>query len=207
MNRIYALFPIMLAAAGQAQVTHELQVEDDEFNPPSLTINPGDHVHIFWDNSVVHDHNVTEVSQATWAVNGTAPLAGGYQMGVGTASPGTDFTITPTETVWYVCTFHAGMGMKGVINVAGGTGIAENASNATFALAPNPSHGSVTVMSPVSGPLRVQLYDATGRMSAAVTLTGDRTIDTSGMVEGVYFVLISAMDGTRLACQRLVVEG
>lgn len=207
MKRIYALFPIVLALAGRAQVTHELQVEDDEFNPPSLTINPGDHVHIFWDNSVVHDHNVTEVAQSTWAANGTAPLAGGYQMGVGTTSPGTDFIITPTETVWYVCTFHASMGMKGVINLASGTGIAENASGASFALAPNPAHGSVTVMTPLSGPLLVQLYDATGRMSTAVTLNGDRTIDTSGLVEGVYFVLINATDGTRLACERLVVQG
>src|SRR5262245_19840782 len=45
MKYTYTFLALALAVAGRAQVTHELQVEDDEFNPSTLTINLGDHVH------------------------------------------------------------------------------------------------------------------------------------------------------------------
>ena len=207
MKHLHTLFAMLLATMMQAQVTHELQVEDDEFNPPSLTINAGDHVHIFWDNSVVNDHSFTQVLQATWSANGNAPLAGGYDLGVGTANPGTDFTITPTSTVWYVCSFHASMGMKGVINVVGTSGIEEPAAQGSFTIAPNPANGIASVISPMDSPLMIQLVDATGRRSTDMTLNGDRTFDTRGMSEGIYFLLIRTLDGTLLSRQRLIITG
>lgn len=41
MKHFSTLLAVLLASMTQAQVTHELQVEDDEFNPSSLTINAG----------------------------------------------------------------------------------------------------------------------------------------------------------------------
>ncbi len=205
MKQTYAFFFALLAVATQAQVTHELQVEDDEFNPPSLTINAGDHVHIFWDNSVVNDHNVTEVEQATWNVNGTAPLAGGYQLGVGTPSPGTDFTITPLNSVWYVCTFHAGMGMKGVINVMGGNGIEEATAQDQYLLAPNPASDVVSIMTPSSDPFTVRFTDAAGRTVLQRALNTTRTVDVSTLNAGLYVVEFRDARGTLLARQRSLI--
>ncbi len=207
MKHTSALIAVLLASAAHAQVTHELQVEDDEFNPDNLTINAGDHVHIFWDNSVVNDHTFTQVEQSVWNVNGSVPLAGGYDLGVGTADPGTDFTITPSATVWYVCSFHASMGMKGVITVLGGNGIEEATEQEQFLLAPNPANGIVSLISPMAGPLMVQLYDATGRRSGEMQLISGRSFDTQGLGEGVYVLMIRSMEGALLSRQRLVVGG
>jgi plastocyanin len=196
---------MMLAIAGQAQVTHELAVEDDQFNPSTLTINAGDHVHILWDNSVVNDHSFTQVSQSTWNVNGSTPLPGGFDFGVGTATPGTEFTITPTATVWYVCSFHASMGMKGVINVVGGSGIEEPAAQDLFHLAPNPATANVTVLAPTADPVIVRLLDGSGRVSTTVELSGVRTLDLLQLAEGMYVVEFRTMQGVLLSRQRLAV--
>ncbi|MEO8069142.1 MAG: plastocyanin/azurin family copper-binding protein [Flavobacteriales bacterium] len=160
MKHVATFLLLTCATASQAQVTHQLLVEDDEFNPSTLTINAGDHVHILWDNSVVNDHTFTQVAQSTWSANGNTPLAGGYELGVGTPSPGTDFTITPTATVWYVCEFHADMGMKGVITVLGGVGVEEATAQEHYLLAPNPASSIITVTKPDDAPFSVRFIDA-----------------------------------------------
>lgn len=194
---------MMLAAGSQAQVTHELLVEDDEFNPPSLTINAGDHVHILWDNSVTNDHTFTQVEEATWNVNGTTPLPGGYDFGVGTANPGTEFTITPSATVWYVCVFHADMGMKGVITVAG-TGIEEPVAQDLFVLAPNPANANLTVTATSSGTFIARITDAAGRTAGELILNGEGTIDTHDLGAGLYIMEFRTLQGILLSRQRLI---
>ncbi|MCC7501493.1 MAG: T9SS type A sorting domain-containing protein [Flavobacteriales bacterium] len=205
MKHLAALLSVSLTIAAQGQITHELVVEDDEFNPPSLTIALGDHVHITWDNSVQNDHDVTQISEATWNVNGTTLLPGGFQFGVGTPNPGTDFTITPTATAWYICTIHASMGMKGVINVTGGNGIEEATAQELYQLAPNPANTTVTVVSPNSGAFNVRFTDAAGRLCMDRTLNAERTVDVSTLTEGLYLVEFRDLRGKLLARQRAVV--
>lgn len=102
----------------------------------------GYYVHIIWDNSVTHDHTLTQVAESVWNANGVTELPGGYNFGVGTPNPGTDFTITPTSSVWYVCLFHVDMGMKGRITVVGSIGMEEATAQEGFTLALNPANGS-----------------------------------------------------------------
>ena len=61
-----------------AQTTHELHVKDNTFHPPFLAIQLGDHVHIVWDKETPREHTFTQVERATWEVNGTTPLSGGF---------------------------------------------------------------------------------------------------------------------------------
>ena len=205
MKHTSALIAVLLASTGQAQTTHLLMVEDDEFNPSSLTITAGDHVHILWDNSVTNDHSFTQVDQAVWNANGDTPLPGGYDFGVGTLMPGTDFTITPTASVWYVCTFHASMGMKGTITVVGNIGIEEPTAQDRITLEPNPANALVTVIAPGDAPLMIQLFDATGREAMNSALNADRTIDIRAFVAGIYFMDIRTQEGTLLSRQHLVI--
>jgi len=205
MKHIPALLAVMLAVATQAQVTHELLVEDDQFNPSSMTIAAGDHVHIHWDNSVTHDHTFTQVTQATWNANGTTVLPGGYNFGVGTPNPGIDFTITPLSAVWYVCQNHVSMGMKGTINVTGTSGIEEPMAQESITLAPNPASASVSIIAPGGVALMVSFYDAVGRNFMSTELNGDRTIDTHGFCAGIYFAEIRNLQGILLSRQRLVI--
>jgi len=124
---------------------------------------------------------------------------------VGTPNPGTDFTITPTATAWYICTIHASMGMKGVINVTGGNGIEEATAQELYQLAPNPANATVTVVSPNSGAFYVRFTDAAGRLCLDRTLNAERTVDVSLLTEGLYMVEFRDLRGTLLARQRSVI--
>ncbi|MBP6390757.1 MAG: T9SS type A sorting domain-containing protein [Flavobacteriales bacterium] len=51
------------------------------------------------------------------------------------------------------------------------------------------------------------LYDATGRKFTDIALNGARTFDTHGMNEGIYWLMIRALDGALLSRQRLIIAG
>lgn len=79
------------------------------FSPSSLQVRPGDTV--TW--SLASIHNVVEVTEATYNANGSTPKAGGFSLPFG----GGSFTFNTEGTYYYVCSPHAGQGMKGNITV------------------------------------------------------------------------------------------
>ncbi|MBD3638709.1 MAG: T9SS type A sorting domain-containing protein [Crocinitomicaceae bacterium] len=81
------------------------------FSPDAITITEGDSVQF----NITASHNVVEVSQTTYNANGNTPLAGGFQLpfGGGLLLPAD----LPVGTHYYVCSPHAGFGMKGIITV------------------------------------------------------------------------------------------
>lgn len=83
----------------------------NSFSPPNITATVGDTI-IF---NLANIHNVIEVNQSTWNANGNTALSGGFQAPYG---GGTVFTATlSVGTLYYVCSPHAAMGMKGTIIV------------------------------------------------------------------------------------------
>lgn len=192
--------------SAHAQTTHELHVSESTFNPPYLSIQLGDHVRIVWDREVTARHNFTQVEQATWEVDGTTPLSGGFCFGEGTPNEGRDFTITPTNDVWYVCRFDAERGMKGVIHVEGGTGMQETAGPHEVRFAPNPASGRTNVVVPDGWPITVRILDGTGTPLSQQHLFGKRTVDLSNLGPGLYMAEVWYMDGPLLGRKRLLVE-
>lgn len=108
------------------------------FSPDSVTITSGDSINFV----LASIHNTVEVSQTTWAANGTTPLSGGF------STPFGGGIVTPAKltagTHYYVCGAHASMGMKGVIIVQGtSTGITENQLQTGISVYPNPTSDQV----------------------------------------------------------------
>lgn len=80
------------------------------YTPDSIAINFGDTV----DFVLTGSHPTREVSKATWDVNGTTLLPGGFDI---TNPTGGRITGLLPGNHYYVCTNHAGAGMKGIITV------------------------------------------------------------------------------------------
>ncbi len=103
------------------------------FTPNNITIAQGDSVRF----TIASSHNVREVNQTTYTANGTAALAGGFQLGFGGG------LLLPAQlgvgAHYFVCVPHASMGMKGTINVTGTVGIANTEFLATISIFPNPT--------------------------------------------------------------------
>lgn len=155
------------------------------FSPNNLTIAEGDTVFF----QLAGNHDVRQVSQATWDGNGTEALPGGFQtpLGGGTILP----EQLPAGTHYYVCTPHASVGMKGTITVTPATNV-EQINQKKIALYPNPSSGSITVE--LSG-LQVEtsffVFDHAGRLCLNGILNPGKThIDISHLSPGVYVLRI-----------------
>lgn len=86
----------------------------NRFSPETLTVDAGDVITF----NIGAGHTATQVTQATWDANGTAPLSGGFDFQPGNRT----YTVRASDegtTLWYVCQNHVSMGMKGRIVVRG----------------------------------------------------------------------------------------
>lgn len=156
------------------------------FSPATITIQLGDTVNFVLGGT----HDAREVSQTTWNANGTTALLGGFQVAFGGG------TLTQTQlgvgTHFYVCSNHAGMGMKGKIIVQNTTGIGENSTSSTLSVTPNPSRGIFQFAISSSGSANsgmVEVYDLSGkRVYQSDAKNTKFTIDLTAQAKGTYFV-------------------
>ncbi len=100
--------PVVRVPRTQA-VTFTVTNQNFTFSPDSVEVQPGDTV--TW--TLANIHNVVEVTKETWDANGNTPKTGGFSLPFG----GGNFTFTTAGTYYYVCSPHAGQGMKGKITV------------------------------------------------------------------------------------------
>lgn len=155
-----------------------------EFSPSTITISLGDSVRF----QLEEMHNAVEVSEATWTANGDTPLSGGFALAFGGG------LVLPANlaigTIYYVCTPHAGDGMKGQIIVQNSTGIAENLINGIISVYPNPSDGLINIKTGKDW-LGSAFYvtDLNGRQLTAGRLENETTIlDINNLVSGMYLL-------------------
>lgn len=92
-----------------AQTVHVVTNQGLSFDPDAITVMAGDTI----DFQISSNHNAVQVSQATYDTNGDSPLDGGFSVGFG----GGKIALDSVGTFYYVCTPHAGAGMKGTITV------------------------------------------------------------------------------------------
>jgi len=103
-------FATVAGVSGVSATKHTIVSSGFTFSPSSLSITLGDTVEF----DLTSIHNAVEVSEATWNINGSTPLAGGFALGSG----GGIVVLTTEGVHWYVCQPHSGSGMKGTITVS-----------------------------------------------------------------------------------------
>ncbi len=110
MRKSFVLFGALALSFGfHAQsTTHVISNAGFDFTPDYLEVQLGDTVSF----QLSPSHDAKEVSQTTWNNNGNASN-GGFAVGLG----GGIWVPASVDTFYYVCTPHAGMGMKGRVVV------------------------------------------------------------------------------------------
>ncbi len=171
--------------ASQAQTTHELTNAGTTFSPNVITMQPGDSIHLV----LANPHTCTQVDQSTWEANGNTPNGGfNYPSGEHT------FSLDVPGTYYYVCTPHAGMGMKGQIVVEDNTGVQEAADLSALKVSPNPARDQVQISGYEPGQT-VQVLDLAGRKVMSATPSGDGLIDISALKAGTYNISVTDAQG------------
>ena len=192
MKRLSALFLFAASLTAGAQTITQTGFA---FSPATLTVNAGDDITI----TVGSPHTCTEVTETTWNANGNTSN-GGFNFSAGTHT----LNLTTPGTYYYVCIPHASMGMKGKIIVNSSTGVAENIPTPTFQVFPNPATTELQVMTAEPGQV-ITLIDAQGREALRQVVNSSDRLDIAGLEPGNYAVLLTSVDRTVVARERLTI--
>jgi plastocyanin len=192
-RKFFLLVPLLvISLVAVAQQTHTITSSGNTFTPSTLTVNVGDQVQF----NAGANHPVQQVSQATWDANGTTPLNGGFSFPNGSGT----FTPANAGTVYYVCTSHVQLGMKGTITVTVATGINDQESG-RGRLYPVPANDHVIYESPGNMIIdEIRILDLTGRpviqLRGLEQPSGQFKIDVSGLNKGMYIIRIRSGEST-----------
>lgn len=205
MKKIYLITLLCLTTLAFKAATFTISTVGTSYSPATLTVSVGDVVTIQASGS----HPLVEVSQSTWNANGSTPLGGGF----GTKTSNYTFTVTSTNAIYYVCSVHVGMGMKGMITVSA-AGVNENTITLNnVSLFPNPAKNNMNVNfnASTSTSVSIKLYDVTGReieklMNETNVAQGVHTFNfelPSYLNAGNYFVEVTS--GNQKATKKLII--
>ena len=166
------------------------------FSPSTLTINVGDTVN-FTLSSI---HNAREVDQATWNANDNTSN-GGFN----TPDGGGMVIFNQAGTVYYVCEYHASMGMKGIINVSSITGVETKNQSIPdkFILMqnyPNPFNPSTTIRYGLASEsnVSIKIYNLAGQQLKELISKKETAgfhevnFNADKLASGIYFYRITA---------------
>jgi plastocyanin len=176
------------------------------YSPPTLTVSVGDVVTI----QASTFHPLIEVSQADWIAGTTNTLSAGF----GTKISNYTFTITSTNTIYYMCKIHGPMGLKGQI-IVNSAGISElNNSIGNVSLFPNPAKEKVSVKfkSSENVMLTAKLYSVCGQeVQSLITnkefFPGDNSFTfelQNNIPSGVYFMELNC--NSKKTVKKIIVQ-
>ena len=197
MKKIYTILLLTIATACLKATSFTVTIVGTSYSPSTLTVSIGDVVTI----QASGNHPLAEVSQTTWNANSTATLSTGF----GVKTSNFTINISSTNSIYYVCQNHVGMGMKGQINV---TTVGINEQNnliGNISLFPNPSKEkfSVKFKATENGILTAKLFSICGQEVQSLNtnkefFSGDNTFTfdlQSTIPSGVYFVQLNYNSG------------
>lgn len=193
MKKIYSILLFSILAISMKATSYTVTISGFAYSPATLTVSVGDVVTI----SASGTHPLAEVSQTTWNANGTATVSTGF----GNKSSDYTFTITSATNIYYVCTNHVSMGMKGMITVST-VGVKEqNDLISNISMFPNPAKDkfSVKFNSTESGNVTAKLYSVCGQEVESLVANkefgaGVTTLNfdlQNNIPAGIYFVQLN----------------
>ena len=166
------------------------------FSPATLSIGSIDTVSF----TLASIHNAVEVSKATYDASGTTALSGGFSTAFGPT--GVKVSGLTAGTHYYVCTNHAGIGMKGQIIVQAPNALKTGSKNFTS------FKFQIAGINPISLKMqgetgKISVVDIKGRViwstlvkkNDVQNLHWDRKLaDGGNIAEGAYFVQLTSLD-------------
>ena len=206
MKKIYSIILLSIVAISMKATSYTVSISGTTYSPATLTVTVGDVVTI----AASGNHPLVEVDQTTWNASGTSSLTTGF--GVKTSNH--TFTITSANTIYYVCQFHASMGMKGQIIVST-VGVKEQTdAPANISLFPNPAKDkfSVKFNSTENGTVTAKLYSVCGQEIQSLVVNKEFNVGATtlnfdlqnNIPAGVYFVELNY--SSRKVIRKLIIN-
>lgn len=172
---------------------HVIIASGTSFTPATTVAVGGDQLQF----NISTGHTATSVSKATWMANGTTPN-GAFNF----TAPSGNYTIPGSlnDTIYFVCVFHVGMGMKGMAIVTP-NGVEEASQEWKLTAFPNPADNFINLKGEgMNGKANVRVLDILGAdvvPAADVDVTSYR-INVATLAQGTYFIRVENGDRTKV---------
>lgn len=199
MKLIISFLSAALCLSAQAQTTHTLLVSDFSFSPEVIDAVQGDSLRLV---PLDPGHTFTQVSEETWNANGNTP-SGEFQFDPLLETVTVE--LTGSGVIYYVCSPHAPMGMKGMVNVALASSIADHSLVRSSAFYPNPASEVIWMRDPSADIVDVTIIDAMGREADRMQLLGNAPLYVGDLPAGMYVLRVMDAAGSELQRQQLMV--
>lgn len=205
MKKIYSFLFAALLYVGANATSYTISVSGTSYSPNTLTVSIGDVVTI----EASASHPLVQVDNTVWTANGTTSLSTGW----GETTANHTFTITNTNTIYYVCKNHVSMGMKGQI-VVSSTRLNDITSSITeMNIFPVPAKESININYNLkeSGKVSVGLYALNGALVAELMNqqqsagAKQNNLSLPQVSAGAYFLEIN-FNGARLKQQQIIIK-
>lgn len=196
MKKIYLITALILISAqltfGESYI---VSISGIKYMPDMLNVITGDKITIYASET----HPLVQVDRHTWYTNGNTPMVGGW----GTKTSNYTFGLSVADTIYYVCKYHVGSGMKGMIIVDKITGIDDNQEKFTMLLYPNPAKDFLSIRFENNSDLQpeITLYSILGEnlndktnISMISGSSNEYQVNISNLSRGTYIVLIGDGD-------------
>ncbi len=199
MKTLLSILLILSVGFVSAQQNHIVYAYDHYFSPDTLYMNTGDTV------TLVNQgyHSMTEVDSADWVTN-TATHNGGFWVGFGASTSNMYFVINQPGKYYYICLPHASMGMKGVIYVAGTTGIKDLTNEDSFSVA---YLGDGNLKLGYQNADEITLYNSLGQnvITSSLSVNGNSDVVKVSLLTGTYFAVFKK-SGKPLSSKKVFVN-
>ena len=199
--KVFLVFVSFIFNYSFAQTTHDVEVEDNFFDPQELTIQVNDAVR--WTNNGVLPHNVVADDNSFTSGNPSA----------------TSWVFTHTfdseGDFGYYCSAHGspGFGMYGIVHVEGATGVNDDLSKPDYRLRqnyPNPFNPKTIIeySIPKGSYVTLKIYNVTGSLEKTLISeyqsSGNYLVEFNAeeLTSGVYFYQLLA--GDYISTKRMV---
>ncbi|MES2567418.1 MAG: T9SS type A sorting domain-containing protein [Bacteroidota bacterium] len=193
MKKIYSVLLLTVMTVCMKATSYTVTINGFTYSPATLSVLVGDVVTIQANGT----HPLAEVTQSTWNANQNTPSGTGF----GTKTTNYTFTVTTASDIYYVCTAHAGMGMKGMITVSSTSINEQDASISSVSIFPNPAKDKFSVKyNSEDSNVILKLYSICGQEVESLvfkkeTIAGVSTINVdlqNKVPAGVYFLQLTS---------------
>ncbi len=185
MKTLLSILLILSVGFVSAQQNHIVNAYDHYYSPnDTLYINAGDTVTLV----TIGYHSITEIDSSDWVANTFVHNGGFWVGGFGAPTSNMFFVINQPGKYYFICQPHASMGMKGVIYVAGTTGIKDNTNEDSFSAA---YLGDGNLKLSYQNADEITLYNSLGQnvFTSSLSVNANSEVVKISLLTGTYFAV------------------
>lgn len=197
MRKYYLMITGLFLAFQAYAVQHTITIVGTSYSPATINAAVGDTINFPASGS----HPMVQVDQSTWNAGGTTQMPGGF----GVQNMDFQYQILFASDIYFVCQFHASIGMKGRVLVTT-SNVAEMIGQNNIKLLSNfIDFKELTVINSTDRAGELQVYDVSGKLLQVHNVTNESKQQVEVVLPKGIYIYRFKMEGMWSQAERLYI--